>query len=97
LTTASISSLEILARGLPLGIACPVDNQISNYQSLGNKEVAAQIGERISGGSWDFDSSTIAELINNTNYRNRLVEKSCNVLDLQGASRIIEGIKNLII
>jgi spore coat polysaccharide biosynthesis predicted glycosyltransferase SpsG len=96
LTTASVSSLEILARGLPLGIVCAVDNQLSNYHALGYMGVAAQIGERISSRSWQFDILTIAELINNANFRDKLTRNSHKVLDLQGARRIIEEIKKLI-
>jgi spore coat polysaccharide biosynthesis predicted glycosyltransferase SpsG len=96
LTTASTSSLEIIVRGLPLGIACAVDNQINNYQTLGNKGIAAQIGERVSTGLWIFDTSTLANLINNANYRNDYVENSRDLFDLQGSRRIVEAIRNLL-
>ena len=35
LTTSSTSSLEFLARGLCVGVACAVDNQEQYYKSLG--------------------------------------------------------------
>ena len=46
LTTASTSSLEFLARGLCVGIACAVDNQEQYYNSLGKLGVTAKSGFR---------------------------------------------------
>ncbi len=92
LTTAGTSSLEIIARELPLGIVCAVDNQIMNYRSLGENEIAAQIGERVSRGIWNFEIEELSKLINDLNYRIALINKSQGVLDLYGSRRIVDKI-----
>jgi spore coat polysaccharide biosynthesis predicted glycosyltransferase SpsG len=92
LTTASTSSFEILARELPLGIACAVENQKSNYEVLGNLGLAAQIGERTPNGQWSLNTHHISRLISDYNYRSDLVSKGKNIFDLKGSKRIIDAI-----
>ena len=95
LTTASTSSLEVVARELPLGVVCVAGNQIRNYQALGDNGVAAQIGERDTTGFWSFDLATLSKLINDSKYRNSLVSNSRGILDLKGSSLIINTILEL--
>ena len=92
LTTSGTSSLEIIARGLPLGIACAVDNQSVNYRTLGEKDMAAHIGERISKGIWSFDIKALSKLINDLSYRNSLIDNARGTLDLNGSRRILNKI-----
>ena len=92
LTTASTSSFEILARELPLGIACTVENQKRNYEVLGNLGLAAQIGERTPNGQWSLNPHNISRLISDYNYRSDLVSKGKNIFDLKGSKRIIDAI-----
>ena len=92
LTTASTSSFEILARELPLGIACAVENQKSNYEVLGNLGLASQIGERTPNGQWSLNPHNISRLISDYNYRSNLVSKGKNIFDLKGSQRIIDAI-----
>ncbi len=92
LTTASTSSFEILARELPLGIACTVENQKSNYEVLGNLGLASQIGERTPNGQWSLNPHNISRLINDYSYRSNLVSKGKNIFDLKGSQRIIDAI-----
>jgi len=90
LTTSSTSSLEIVARGLPLGIVCAVKNQESLYGSLTELNVAAAIGVRDKGNYWNFDIGKIDTLINNSMYRSKLVDNSNGLIDFQGNHRILE-------
>jgi spore coat polysaccharide biosynthesis predicted glycosyltransferase SpsG len=92
LTTASTSCLEILARELPLGIAQAIDNQKNTFQIFGNKGFAAQIGERLPSGEWRMNLSNISNLITDSEFRNKLVAKSKDVVDLNGAKRIIDKV-----
>ena len=91
-TTSGTSSFESLARGLPTGIACAVDNQEDNYKSLGDLGVAAQIGARLGNSTWKFDVDIISSLILNSSLRRGLQIESAGLIDLNGSSRIVEKI-----
>lgn len=95
LTTASTSSLEFLARGLCVGVACAVDNQEQNYDSLGQLGVAAQIGFRNLDNLWELNVETIFSLILSSAFRENLVTKSKGLIDFNGASRIVDAITTL--
>jgi spore coat polysaccharide biosynthesis predicted glycosyltransferase SpsG len=95
LTTASTSSLEILARGIPLGVAQSVDNQTLYYDSLGEAGVVAQLGELDLQKSWKFNTEIVESLIKNFDYRKQLMESSQGVIDLLGSSRILKAISDL--
>jgi spore coat polysaccharide biosynthesis predicted glycosyltransferase SpsG len=91
-TTASTSSLEVVARELPVGVACSVDNQIGYYQALGNSKVAAQIGERVTSGEWEMRADVIKRLITDERFQEELKSASHNFIDLKGAKRIVDAI-----
>jgi len=95
LTTASTSSFEVLARGIPLGVAQSVENQNLYYRSLGEAGVVAQLGELNSQKNWQFDLETIKRLITNVDYRKELVVSSQGIIDLMGAARILKAISDL--
>lgn len=95
LTTASTSSLEFLARGLCVGIACAIDNQKQCYRILGELGVAAQIGFRTIDNDWKLDKDQIYSLIASSNVRFNLLEKAKGLIDFKGASRIVDAITNL--
>ena len=94
-TTASTTSLEFVAREIPLGIGCAVDNQEEYYESLASHGVAVPIG-RFHLDRWEFNHSNIKELIRSKELRESLRQKSKGVVDLDGASRIADEIQNLI-
>jgi spore coat polysaccharide biosynthesis predicted glycosyltransferase SpsG len=94
-TTASTSSLEIVAREIPLGVACSVPNQHAYFETLKESGVAVQIGDRTRTGSWNLDSRIIRDLISNPGIRSELSKASKNFIDLDGASRIIDAIEAL--
>jgi len=94
-TTASTSSLEVVARELPLGVACSVDNQIEYFEALESSKVAAQIGERVTSGSWKMRSDVIKNLINDEKFQEELRSATHDFIDLDGAKRIVDAIISL--
>lgn len=95
LTTSSTSSLEFLARGLCVGIACAIDNQEQYYNSLGELAVAAQIGFRNLDNIWELDVEKIYSLVTSSVFRGTLVSNAKGLIDFKGAKRIVSAIRNL--
>lgn len=92
LTSSSTSSLEIIARGIPVGIACLVDNQATNYKILGSFQLALQIGAKDSMNSNFLNEIEIQRLIKDSSLRSALIENSKNMFDLRGSFRIINKV-----
>ncbi len=90
LTTASTSSLECIAREIPTGVACAVDNQEGCFEQLGRLGYASKIGVRSSKGDWDFDVNSILELLGSQNKRDSLKKATRGLIDFKGASRVID-------
>ncbi len=86
---ASTTCLEILTLGLPLGIACVVENQESNYQKLVLRGFALGIGRRSPDGSWDIDLNGLSDLVNSKELRDKLVHKSLGKFDPLGSEKIV--------
>ena len=95
LTSSSTSSLEFIARGLCVGVACAVNNQQQNYLSLGQFGTAAQIGFRNSSNEWELDSDLIYDLIRSSELRAKLISNSVGLVDFLGAHRIVDVLQNL--
>jgi spore coat polysaccharide biosynthesis predicted glycosyltransferase SpsG len=91
-TTASTSSIEVIAREIPLGVACSVDNQVTYYEALGKSKVAAKIGERVTSGEWEIHTDVIHRLISDVNFRDELKLATHDFIDLSGAQRILDAI-----
>jgi spore coat polysaccharide biosynthesis predicted glycosyltransferase SpsG len=90
LTTASTSCFEILARGLPVGVARAVDNQALYYSYFQQFELACPIGERTDSRVWRLDFRLLEKLFTDSNYREFLAHQSIGLIDSKGASRIID-------
>jgi spore coat polysaccharide biosynthesis predicted glycosyltransferase SpsG len=90
LTTASVSSLEFIAQEIPVGIACAVENQRLNYESLAAANVAIQIGEFSNSLGWQLNLGAIRNLISNPSARTKLRENCSSYIDLDGASRVAD-------
>jgi len=90
LTTASTSSLEFIAREIPTGVVCAVDNQEGYYEELGRLGYASQIGIRNRDGFWDFDVDSLSELLGSQKLRDSLKDATRGLIDLKGASRVID-------
>jgi spore coat polysaccharide biosynthesis predicted glycosyltransferase SpsG len=95
LTTSSTSSLEFLARGLCVGIACAVDNQKQYYHTLSQLGVAAPIGLHSPTSGWKLDVDMIHKLVTESDFRAHLTRKAHGLIDFSGARRIIDAIKSL--
>lgn len=95
LTTSSTSSLEFIARGLCVGIACAVENQKQNYDSLGKLGVAAQIGSYSPTSGWNLEKNTIQKLVTEPGFRTEITEKALGLIDFDGAGRIVDAITSL--
>ena len=89
LAPASTTCLEVLTLGLPLGIACVVENQDSNYQNLVKEGAALGIGHRNLDDSWDINLDALIDLINSKELRSKLAHKSLGKYDPHGSDRIV--------
>ena len=94
-TTASTSSFEFIAREIPTGIACAVDNQVDNYAQLGSLGYAAQIGYCGSEGKWDFNLPSIRELLESQEKQGLLRSATQSLVDFKGAERVINVLISL--
>jgi UDP-2,4-diacetamido-2,4,6-trideoxy-beta-L-altropyranose hydrolase len=90
LTTASTSSLEFLAREIPTGVVCLINNQENYYEQLGRLGYDIQIGVRTSTGDWKFDVEAIKVLLGSQEKREELRESILGLIDLKGAERVID-------
>jgi len=93
-TTASTTCLEFIARGCVVGICSTTENQKQYYYELPKLGVAAPIGEIIDG-VWKLDSVVIEKLIVSKEYRDHYQKKSNNLINLNGASIILNEIISL--
>lgn len=90
-TTASTTGLEFIAREIPCGVACAIDNQKQYYDVLVKKEIAYPIGA-IKNSAWSLDKPAILNLLDSQDLRQRLVEHCRNFIDLNGSTRIVDEI-----
>ena len=90
LTTASTSSLEFIAREIPTGVVCVVDNQENYYNQLGRLGYATQIGVRTFSGEWEFNVEAIRDLLGNQKKRDALKQSIMGLVDLKGAERVVD-------
>ena len=95
-TTASTSGLEVIARGIPVGVACSVSNQILYHKAIGELGVASLVGERLSNDTWNFDKDEIRRMIDDSIYRTSFTKESFGLIDFKGAPRIVDAITKLV-
>jgi spore coat polysaccharide biosynthesis predicted glycosyltransferase SpsG len=95
LTLASSLSIELIARGMPVGLAVGFENQQMGFNEIISMGYAAPVGSRDISGSWKFDESIIKRLIRSDSYRNELRKKVNGLVDLGGARRIALEILSL--
>ena len=90
-TTASTTSLEFLARGSAVAIGCAVDNQELYYKELSSGDYAAPIGKFLNN-EWHLDAKLIQELVSSETLRATFKANSADLIDLNGAKRIVDAI-----
>ena len=94
-TTASTSAFEFLARRVPIGVVCAIDNQKEYYKQLGEYGYAIQIGDFTDKRNTKLKSEEIRNLITQKNTRNDLKRRSANLIDTNGSYRILLVIKEI--
>jgi spore coat polysaccharide biosynthesis predicted glycosyltransferase SpsG len=95
ITSASTSSFEVMARGIPTGIIRIIGNQDQNFETLTNSGLASRIGLRSDAGIWDFFTQELSLLIEDDDYRRSLSHASLEVFDFDGAARILNRIAQI--
>jgi spore coat polysaccharide biosynthesis predicted glycosyltransferase SpsG len=95
ITSASTSSFEVLARGIPTGIIRLVGNQDDNFKELCGAELVSSIGRRSDDGLWSFTLPELERLMLDGTFRQTLRERNLKVFDFEGASRILGKISQL--
>jgi spore coat polysaccharide biosynthesis predicted glycosyltransferase SpsG len=91
-TTASTSSLEFIAREIPMGVVCAIENQMEYYEQLGKLGYVSQLGFRNLDNCWEFNVGEIRELLESHLKREFLKESVCGLIDLKGAARVIDAL-----
>jgi spore coat polysaccharide biosynthesis predicted glycosyltransferase SpsG len=89
LTTASTTSLEFIARQIPIGILCAVNNQISYYEALTSKRIAAPLGH-YSKGFFNVNQGLLQDLVTSQTARLSYADYSGLSIDFNGSKRIVD-------
>ena len=89
--TASSTSLEFIARGCAVGIVCGSFNQEQYYRILPKLGVAEAIGV-YKDDKWVLDLNAIQNLISSRSMREELSKKSLELIDFDGAKRVVNEI-----
>lgn len=92
-TTASTSSFEFIAREIPTAVVCAVDNQESYYKEMGEIGCAMPVGRFTNSAGWVFEFDRIKDLVTNQVSRDYLKQKTSELVDLKGASRVLDIIE----
>lgn len=87
-TLASSLSIEMIAREIPVGVACAFENQRSGFNEMVSSEFAAPVGVRNNSGEWEIDKQVVDKLISSSMYRNKLRARISGLIDLNGAERV---------
>lgn len=93
IATASTSSYEILARGIPLAIVQAADNQASNYSKLIASKLAVGLGIRIKDSHWEIDRELLVDFISGFEQKFDSRNTIQPPLDLNGSSRIATALE----
>ena len=89
--TSSSTSLEFIARGCAVGIVCGSFNQQQYYRILPKLGVAEAIGV-YQDDKWVMDLKVIQNLISSKSLRDELSKKSLELIDFDGAKRVVNEI-----
>lgn len=93
-TTASTTSMEFIAREVPIGVVCAVDNQRDYYDQLGKLGFVSQIGVLETSGEWRFNLKEIVDLLSDSGKRAGLRNATKGLIDLKGATRVIDFLED---
>lgn len=87
-TLASSLSIELIAREIPIGVACAFENQRTGFIEMISCGFAAPIGSRDSYGKWAIDNDVLRNLVSSSQRRDGLRSKVSGLVDLDGPKRI---------
>lgn len=87
-TLASSLSIELIAREIPIGVACAFENQRSGFSEMVASGFAAPIGDRNKSGEWEIDKSVLSEMITSVSFRDALRSRISGLIDLNGPERV---------
>jgi spore coat polysaccharide biosynthesis predicted glycosyltransferase SpsG len=90
LSTASTTCLEFIGMEVPIGVVCAVNNQQNYYNQLGKLGYVSQIGILERSGKWIFNLSELVDLLSDAGKRTQLRNATKGLIDLKGASRVID-------
>jgi spore coat polysaccharide biosynthesis predicted glycosyltransferase SpsG len=94
LTTASTSSIEFMARGCGVGIACSVKNQENYYYEFTKLGICLPIG-KYTDKKWNLDAVNIKKLVKSKEQRLKISSAATSLLDMNGTERIVSRILDL--
>lgn len=89
--TSGSTSLEFIARGCAVGIACANLNQMQYYRVLPKLGVAKAVGV-YQNQQWILDSNIIRELITSKLVRDQLSSNSSQLIDFNATKRVLDEI-----
>jgi spore coat polysaccharide biosynthesis predicted glycosyltransferase SpsG len=89
-TTASTISLEMIAREIPIGVVCAVENQSATYLELSKRKLALAIGKKTSNEHWVINTSQVKKLIYNNTVKTEIIKNMHDLIDFKGASRVVD-------
>lgn len=94
-TTASTTCMEFIAREVPIGVVCAVDNQRDSYNQLGKLGYVSQIGVLETSGKWQFNIKELFDLLSDSGKRAGLRNATKGLIDLKGASRLMDFLEKV--
>lgn len=94
-TLASSLSIELIAQGIPIGLAAAFDNQLNGFQEIIELGFGAPIGVRNPDGQWSFDETMLAAMVSSETFRDNLRLRVAGLIDLRGPQRIASEILRL--
>jgi spore coat polysaccharide biosynthesis predicted glycosyltransferase SpsG len=93
ISTASSTSYEILARGIPLGIIQATDNQASNYSNFVAANLAVGLGTRVKDSYWKVDKQLLSDFLSDFKHKFDGPNSRQQLIDLQGSIRIANALE----
>jgi UDP-2,4-diacetamido-2,4,6-trideoxy-beta-L-altropyranose hydrolase len=97
LCTASTTSIEFIAKELPIGIVCTTQNQEDLYNQLSSAGLATPIGRYSEEHGWTFDLIKLTDFLFSPESRIALSQKCKNLIDLRGTWRILNYIEDALL
>ncbi len=91
-TLASSLSLELIARGMPIGVGVAYENQQEGYMELVSNGFAAPLGYFSNQEGWNISEEILIKLITSDEYRRNFHERVVGLIDFEGAKRVVSEI-----